>query len=146
MNKEIELFLESKRIAVLGASQTGKKMGNTIVDDLTKKGYEVFLVHPAAKAIDGRECHSNLTELKGQVDGAVFCIPPHKSMQAVKDAAKAGLSKLWLQQGSHSPEVLALANKLGLTVVAGKCIMMYAEPVKSIHKFHQTVNKIFGKY
>lgn len=146
MNKEIALFLESKRIAVLGASHTGKKMGNAIVDNLTEKGYEVFVVHPAAKVIDGRECHSNLSALKGQVDGAVFCIPPEKSLQAVKDAAEAGLSKIWLQQGSHSREVLALAYKLGLTVVAGKCIMMYAEPVKSIHKFHQSVNKIFGKY
>ena len=146
MNKDIEQFLQGHRIAVLGASQTGKKMGNTIVENLEEKGYEVFMVHPTAKEIGDKPCASSLIELQGKVDGVVFCIPPERGLKAVQDAADAGITRLWLQQGSQSPELLAKAYALGMTVVANKCIMMYSEPVKSIHKFHQTINKLFGQY
>jgi len=146
MNKEIEQFLNHHRVAMLGASQTGKKIGNLIVENLEEKGYEVFLVHPTAKQINGKPCTASLVELKDKVDGAVFCIPPERGIQAVQDAADAGITRLWLQQGAESPELLAKAYASGMSVVVKKCIMMYAEPVKSIHKFHKAINKLFGQY
>jgi predicted CoA-binding protein len=146
MKKEIEDFVQSKRFALMGASRTGKKFGNAIADELTLKGYEVFLVHPEAKEISGRTCYPNLAALKGQVDAVIICLPPAKAKQAVMDAADAGMKKIWLQQGSQSPEVLAKAKELGLSPVSGKCIMMYAEPVNSLHKWHRAFNKLFGQY
>jgi uncharacterized protein len=146
MKKEIQDFIDSKRIAIMGASRTGKKFGNMIADELKPKGYEVFLVHPEAKEINGQVCYPNIAALKDQVDAVLICLPPAKAKQAVQDVADAGLKKIWLQQGSQSPEVLALAKQLGLSTVAGKCIMMYADPVSSLHGWHRTFAKIFGQY
>jgi predicted CoA-binding protein len=146
MKKEIQEFIDSKRIAIMGASRTGKKFGNMIADELKPKGYEVFLVHPEAKEISGQVCYPNIAALKEQVDAVLICLPPAKAKQAVQEVADAGLKKVWLQQGSQSPEVLALAKQLGLSTVAGKCIMMYADPVSSLHGWHRTFAKIFGQY
>jgi uncharacterized protein len=146
MKKEIQEFIDSKRIAIMGASRTGKKFGNMIADELKPKGYEVFLVHPEAKEIAGQVCYPNIAALKDQVDAVLICLPPAKAKQAVQDVADAGLKKVWLQQGSQSPEVLALTKQLGLSTVAGKCIMMYADPVSSLHGWHRTFAKIFGQY
>ncbi len=146
MKKEIEEFVQSKRIALMGASRTGKKFGNAIADELKLKGYEVFLVHPEAKEISGKTCYPNLAALKDQVDAVVICLPPAKAKQAVKEVADAGIKKVWLQQGSQSPEVLAEAKELGLSPISGKCIMMYVEPVNSLHKWHRAFTKLFGQY
>jgi predicted CoA-binding protein len=146
MKKEIQEFIDSKRIAIMGASRTGKKFGNMIADELKPKGYEVFLVHPEAKEISGQVCYPNIAALKDKVDAVLICLPPAKAKQAVQEVADAGLKKVWLQQGSSSPEVLALAKQLDLSTVAGKCIMMYADTVKSLHGWHRTFAKIFGQY
>jgi predicted CoA-binding protein len=60
-------------------------------------------------------------------------------------AAQTGLKNIWLQQGSWSKEVQQTADRLGLQVISKKCILMYAPPVTSIHKFHRTIKSIFGR-
>jgi len=146
MNKEITDFVGSKSIAILGASRSGKKFGNMVYDELKPKGYDLYLVHPDAKEISGQTCYPNLAALGGKAEAALICLPPAKAKHAVQDAADAGIKKVWLQQGSQSPEVLALAKDLGLSAVSGKCIMMYAQPVTSIHSFHKFFAKLFGQY
>lgn len=146
MKKEIEDFVQSKRIALLGASRDSKKFGNIIAGELKQKGYEVFLVHPEAKELMGQTCYPSLEALKGQIDAVIICMTPVKAMSALQEAADAGLKKIWLQQGSQSPEVLAKAKELGLSPVYGKCIMMYAAPVTSIHNWHRAFAKLFGQY
>jgi len=41
---------------------------------------------------------------------------------------------------------LALVKDLGLSAVSGKCIMMYAQPVTSVHSWHKFFAKLFGQY
>jgi uncharacterized protein len=64
----------------------------------------------------------------------------------VQEAVDAGIKNIWLQQGAQSAESIALAKKLGVTPVDGKCVLMYAEPVKSIHSFHRFIAKLIGQY
>jgi predicted CoA-binding protein len=63
----------------------------------------------------------------------------------LKDAATANIKTIWLQQGSENAEVLAQANRLGLTVISGKCILMYAPPVRAFHGLHRFVMKLIGQ-
>ncbi|MFH1844067.1 MAG: CoA-binding protein [bacterium] len=51
----IDLFLAQKRLALAGASRGGKKMGRLILKELTRKGYDIQPVHPAATEIAGRK-------------------------------------------------------------------------------------------
>ena len=67
-------------------------------------------------------------------------VPP-----VLEEAAQIGLKNIWLQQGAWSAEVQQTIDQLNLSVVTKKCIMMYAPPVKSVHKFHRTIKGIFGK-
>lgn len=43
------------------------------------------------------------------------------------------------------PELVALGKQLGLNLLHGKCILMYAEPVRSFHKWHRGFMKLIGK-
>ncbi|MBW8324834.1 MAG: CoA-binding protein [Prolixibacteraceae bacterium] len=144
MNPLIEQFVSSKRIAVVGMSRSGKKFGNMAAKELKAKGYEIYPVHPDAVEIDGFTCSPNLQSLTGKIDGVWISIPPKNVSPVLEEAAQIGLKNIWLQQGAWSAEVQQTIDQLNLPVVSKKCIMMYAPPVKSVHKFHRTIVGIFG--
>jgi uncharacterized protein len=145
VNQEIKDFVANKRIAVVGVSRYGKKFGSAIYTELKGRGYQVYGVNPAIPEIQGEKCYPNLTALQGQVDGAVICITPKAVEPVLREAAAIGLKNVWLQWGADTPETAKLGRDLGLNLVTGKCILMYAEPVRSFHSFHRFFAKMFGK-
>jgi uncharacterized protein len=124
MDQAIQDFIAGKRIAVVGASRSGKKFGNSAMAELKQRGYQVLVVHPEAVEIDGERCYPNLAAVQGQADGVWICVPPRQAQAALKEAVDAGFDRIWLQQGAESPEALALARELGVKPVAGKCILL----------------------
>ena len=146
MKPEVQEFIKSKRFAVVGVSLDPKKFGNTIYKELKSRGYEVYGVHPSADEIAGERCYASLSALRGRVDAAILCTKPEKVEPLLKDAAEVGIRNVWLQQGAESKGAIEAGKNLGLNLVAGKCILMYAEPVKSFHKFHKSVLRLLGRY
>ncbi|HWQ45888.1 MAG TPA: CoA-binding protein [Longilinea sp.] len=146
MEQKVQDFLQAKRLAVVGVSHNPQKFGSAIYTDLKGRGFEVYGVNPTLDTIDGDKCYASLTELTGKVDGVVISVPPQKAAQAIREAAAAGITKVWLQQGAQSLETTKVAREVGVTPVEGKCILMYAGEVKSIHAFHRFFAKLFGQY
>ena len=146
MEQNIQDFITRKKVAVVGASRDGKKFGNAAAKELQERGYEVLYIHPDAKEIDGQTTYPNLEAVKDQAETVWVNVPASNGESVLRDAAAAGLTKVWLQQGADSPELLALGEDLGLELVAKKCLLMYAEPVRSFHKFHQVIWKLIGQY
>ena len=145
MNPSIQGFIDCKRVALVGASRSGKKFGNAAAKELMARGYEVYLVNPEARQIDGQPCYPNLTALREKVDSVLVCLPASQGAGVLTEAAELGLRNVWLQQGADSPELIASGRDLGLDLVYGKCILMYAPPVRSIHRFHRAVVKLIGQ-
>jgi uncharacterized protein len=146
MNQEIEAFVQEKRVALVGVSRSGKKFGNSIMSELKQRGYDVYVVHPQAEEIGGERCYPSLSALQGKAGSVLICVSPKQAGEVLREAAGAGFDKIWVQQGADSPEVKALASELGIRPVTGKCILMYAPPVKSIHGFHRAIAKLIGQY
>lgn len=145
MNPLIDDFVKSNRIAIVGMSRSGKKFGNYACKELKSRGYEIVPVHPEAREIDGLTCSPDLKSLAGTVDGVWISVHSQKVDPVLEEAAEIGLHNIWLQQGAWSSEVQEKIEELKLQVVTKKCILMYAQPVNSIHKFHRTVIAVFGK-
>jgi uncharacterized protein len=145
MDPAIQDFISSKRIALFGVSRSGKKFGNIAYKELQSRGYQVYIVHPEAKEIEGAACYPNLAALEGKVDRVVVSVPPEKGKQVLQEVAQAGLKDVWIQQQGDSLELLDLGRDLGLNLISGKCILMYAEPVRSWHGFHRMFVKLTGK-
>ncbi len=144
MNPAIQEFIASKRVAIAGVSRNGNKFGNIAYKELKHRGYEVYIVHPEAKELEGAPCYPNLEALQGKVDGLLVSVPADQGMQVLRDAAAAGIKNVWVQQMADSSELLDLGRSLGLNLVSGKCILMYAEPVGALHGFHRFFAKVTG--
>jgi len=143
MDKGINDFISKKNIALLGMSRQKSKFGNYVYKELTSRGYNIYPVHPTENEIDGAQCYPNIGSIKDKVDGVFISVSPKNIPSILQEISSAGIINVWLQQGCESLEAIDQANKLGLNLVSKKCILMYAEPVKSIHKFHRMVANIF---
>ncbi len=146
MNQKIQDFVNAKRLAVVGVSRSEQKFGTAIYTELKERGYEVFGVNPQMDEIKGNKCFASLTDLAGKVDGVVVCVSPTKTPQVLREAAAAGITNIWLQQGTSSAEATKTAQELGVSPIEGKCILMYAGEVKSVHAFHKFFAKLLGQY
>ena len=141
----VEDFLSQKNIAVVGVSRSGDKFSNTAYKELKNKGYNVMPVNPKADTIDGEPCFHSLADIAQAPDGALVITPPKETENVVRDAIKAGVKRLWIQQGAESEEALKLCEENGISVVNGECVLMFAEPAAFYHKIHRWVWKLLGK-
>ena len=142
---QVSDFLSQRKLALVGISRSGKKFGNAILKDLPAKGYQVYSVHPTAAEIDGHPCWPSLLQLPEQVGGVVIVLPPSETEKVVGDVAKAGISRVWMQQGSESPVAIRYCEESGISAVHGECILMFAEPTAFFHRAHRWIARMFGK-
>ena len=61
--------------------------------ELKQRGYEVLLVHPQAKELDGQVCYPDLKAVAGQVGGVVVCVPPAQAEGVLRQAGEAGFEE-----------------------------------------------------
>ncbi len=146
MDPKAQEFVQAKRLAVAGVSRNPQKFGTAIYTELKARGFEVYGINPQMDTIAGDKCYASVADLAGKVDGVVICLPPQKAAGVLREAAGAGIKNIWLQQGSQSIETKKVAAELGVSPVEGKCILMYAGEVTSIHNFHKFFAKLFGSY
>jgi len=63
----------------------------------------------------------------------------------VKEAASAGIKRIWMQTGAESAPAIEYCKANGISVIHGECILMFAEPAETFHRMHRTVRRLFGK-
>jgi len=143
--KLVEEFLALKKIAVVGVSRKKTKFGNAIYKELKQKGYQVFPINPNITEYEGEACYPDLLSLPEKVDAVVICVPPVQTEKVVKEAALAGINKVWLQQGSQSDEAIKFCEENGIDFVSNECILMFAQPSAFIHRAHKWVWGVLGK-
>lgn len=140
----IDAFLSQPSLAVVGASRSGRRFGNTVVRTLARKGYDVVVVHPEADEIDGHRCCRSLAELPHPVGGLVLVVPPAQTAALIPQAEQAGIRRIWMQQGSESAPAIDDCRARGIDVVHGACVLMYAQP-EGVHRLHRWIMDLLHK-
>lgn len=135
-----EEFLSHKNLALIRLSAQSPVMGTKMDDELRTKGYDISVVYLSAGPSD-----ATLSDVKDKVEGAIIAVPKARCEEAVKEAIDAGIPRLWLQSGCESKEAIALAESKDVPVISKACVLMYAQPVKSVHAFHRWLWKVFGR-
>ncbi len=145
MNNQIESFINLKKIAFIGLSTNPRKFGNTLYKELIKRSYELFPIHIREKEINGIVCYPGIEVVRDKVEGIIINTNPKNTLQILDELKKNNITKVWLQPGAESEDVIKKANDLNLSVISNRCLLMYAEPVKGVHKIHRFFQKLFGK-
>jgi predicted CoA-binding protein len=141
---QVIYFLSKKSLALVGASRDEKSFSRHVMDNLKERGFEIFPVNPFTDEICGTNCYRNLGELMGKTDRALLLTNKSITLSVLEEAEKAGFNQVWIQQGSEDKESLNFALDKFENVIYKQCIMMHSPPVEGLHKFHRTLNRVFG--
>lgn len=118
-------WVERRTWAVVGASNDRAKFGNRIYRVLRERGYHVYPVNPMMTTVEGDPAYPDVASLPAGVEVLDIVIPPPRVLPVLDQAKAAGITRIWLQPGAESPDVLAHAEALGLEVIAGgPCAMV----------------------
>jgi predicted CoA-binding protein len=141
--RAIQRFLAPPAIAVVGASRNRHKFGNAACRILRDKGYRIYQINRHATTIDEHECFPRIGDVPEKVESVLIVVPSREALDVIREAAAAGARHVWLQQGAESDAAIELATSLGLDVVAGECVLMFANP-SGIHRLHRGLRKLIG--
>jgi uncharacterized protein len=116
------ILAESKRIAVVGASDRAARPSNEVTARLIQQGYDVTPVNPRVVAVHGEDARPSLTEVTGPIDIVDVFRRAEHAPDLAREAVAVGARALWLQQGVRSEEARRIAEDGGLLYVEDACL------------------------
>jgi predicted CoA-binding protein len=124
---DLKRLLENARtIAVVGLSEKPERDSHAVAAYLQSRGYRIIGVHPSAKELLGEPAYPSLTAMDPKTRDAVDLVAifrrPDDVPAVMEEAAALGRKAIWLPSGASSPAALETARRLGLTLVADKCL------------------------
>ena len=121
----IEEYLKEGPYAVVGASTDRSKYGNKVLRAYQQTGREVYPINPKAEEVEGLKAYPDLASLPLTPRGISIITPPVITEKIVVEAAKPGVSYVWIQPGAESEEAIRLGKKAGLGVIGdGSCALV----------------------
>ncbi|NNE72230.1 MAG: GNAT family N-acetyltransferase [Acidimicrobiales bacterium] len=148
--RSIDRVLAPKTVAVVGASGTGRSMGDAVLEHLGAAGFAGVVyaigrdggVHEVAAA-GGEPAHSSVRDLPEPVDLAVLCVPSADLVEAVRECGDAGVGVVAILteltepdgEGRHAAEVVfRTARDHGMRVVGPSCTGIFnTDPAVRLH-------------
>lgn len=146
MRQKIDRFFASPAYAVVGVSANQRKFGNVVYRSMRDRGLTVYPVHRSLDRVEGDACYHSVLEIPGEVQSVVTVVPPAETERVIEECAQKGVRMVWMQKGSESERAGTLADQHGIGAIRGECILMFLEPVKSVHAFHRWINRLVGSY
>ena len=143
--KQINEFIDSQPIAMVGVSRNSKKFGYAAFKELKEKGMNIIPVNPEADEIMGEKSYRNITSLPSDVKGIIVFTKKDKTASVIKEAKEKGIRQIWIQQMAESKEALDELKGSDINYINGECILMHYKP-HSVHKFHRGLKKFFGRF
>ncbi len=122
-DKEIyQLLVDTKTIAMIGASANPEKTSHGIMQKLQSVGYRVIPVNPGEIEILGEKCYASLQDIPVKIDLVNVFRKAETTLPIATEAINIHAKALWLQLGIINEETAATAKQGGLTVVMDACI------------------------
>ncbi|MGI4800204.1 MAG: CoA-binding protein [Janthinobacterium lividum] len=123
MSDEIaDILADTRRIAVVGASNKPERAGNYVFRFLVERGYEVTGVNPglAGQTLHGRPVVATLADA-GQLDMVDIFRASDQAGAVIDEAMRLGARTVWTQLGVVDRAAAERAEAAGVRVVMDRC-------------------------
>ena len=151
-------FFEPKTVVVVGANRERGKIGSEILHNIAAGGFSgrVYAVHPSASVIDGVTVFPRVTDVPGDVDLAVICVPVACVSAAVDDCVAKGVKAMVIISagfGETGPagraleqEILGRVRSAGIRVIGPNCMgIINTDPAVNLNATFSPVAPIAGR-
>ncbi len=136
-SKNMEMFFTPQSVALVGASATPGKIGNSVLDSLAKHDYKgkVFPINPKQEEILGIKCYPSISAIPEKVDLVVVCVDLSVTPPILEECAKKGIHSVVIVSGggkelggeraAYEAEVKRLSEKYEIRIIGPNCIGMF---------------------
>ncbi len=148
--KDIEDFLASKRLLVVGVSRSPRDFTRVLFRELLKRGYQAVPVNPAAGEIEGVRCYARPADVDPPADAALLLTSAQVTGRVTRECVDAGVRTVWMYRavraGAVDPGAAAFCRSRGVRVIEGECPFMFLPKAGFPHAVHGICRKLFGGY
>jgi 3-hydroxypropionyl-CoA synthetase (ADP-forming) len=136
-SNHMEMFFTPQSVALVGASATPGKIGNSVLDSLAKHDYKgkVFPINPKQEEILGIKCYPSISAIPEKVDLVVVCVDLSITPPILEECAKKGIHSVVIVSGggkelggeraAYEAEVKRLSEKYEIRIIGPNCIGMF---------------------
>jgi len=118
----IEIFKNTKTIAIAGLSPDASKASNMVAVYLQNAGFRIVPIYPKEDTILGEKVYRSISEVPFKIDMVDIFRKPDAISAIVDEVIKRGdVDTVWTQLGLVNNEAAEKAKKAGLKVVQNKC-------------------------
>ncbi|MBY8991228.1 MAG: acetate--CoA ligase family protein [Candidatus Lokiarchaeota archaeon] len=133
-SNDISFFFNPKSIAVIGASDTQGKVGNTVLNNIISSGYTgtIYPINPKAKEVCELECFKSVLDVKDEIDIAIFVIPAKFVNKAAEECGKkkvkglivisAGFKEVGGEGVDREEELIKIVKKYKMRILGPNCL------------------------
>ncbi|MBM2851578.1 MAG: acyl-CoA synthetase [Candidatus Nitrosotenuis sp.] len=133
----MEKFFTPQSVALVGASATPGKVGNSILDSLAKHDYKgkVYPINPKADEILGIKCYPSVDAIPEPVDLVVVCVDLSVTPPVLESCAKKGVHNVVIVSGGgkelggeradYEAQIKQLSEKHKIRIIGPNCIGMF---------------------
>lgn len=118
-----QILRDTRSIAIVGASDNPARASHEIWTYLKAAGgYDLYLVNPTIKEVDGTPVYPSLADLPVVPDLVDVFRRRDYLPEVLADTIAVGAKVLWLQLGLWDPQIARDGEAAGLQVVMDRCI------------------------
>jgi acyl-CoA synthetase (NDP forming) len=129
MERKMQIFLNPRSVAIIGASTNPMKFGSIIMANLFNLGYEgkIFPVNTKAEPIAGITTYPSMKDIPEPVEIAIFAIPAAGAIDAMRQCAEKGVKGVVIissgfneagEEGERrQQELLEVARAAGIRII-----------------------------
>jgi len=131
-------IMQPASVAVIGASDSAGKIGNSVMKNLIDGGYagEIYPINPKADEILGKKAYKSVKDIQGNVDVAVFAVPAKFCIQALEEVGEKGVAgAIMIPSGfaetgetELQAELVATARKYNVRIMGPNIYGFYYTP------------------
>ena len=133
----MEKFFTPESVALVGASSTAGKIGNSILDSLANYEYKgrVYPINPKAEEIFGLKCYPSVDAVPDSVDLVVISVDLSVTPPVLETCAKKGVHNVVVVSGGgkelggkradYEAEVKRLSAEHNIRIIGPNCIGMF---------------------
>ena len=131
-------IMKPRSVAVIGASDSEGKIGNSVMKNLINGGYQgvIYPINPKAEEILGKRCFKSVKDIPDEVDVAVFAVPAKFCIPALEEVGQKGIPGAIMipsgfsEIGEHElqAQLLAMARKYDVRVMGPNIYGFYYTP------------------
>ncbi len=120
--KKIQIYKNSKIIAVVGMSTRPTRPAHSVTAFLMEKRYRIIPVRPGVDEILGKKAYPDLMSIPDTIDVVLIFQRSEEVPPIVEQAITIGAMVIWIQQGIVNESAASSARNAGLDVVMDSCM------------------------